>query len=231
MVGTDSTAILIFTRTAAAEAAAKPLSGRFGAKVNRDLAEALIFHTHQEAVKTGLPVFTSFSSEQVGSHFGERLVNAFQDLFAQGFQRVISIGNDCPDLKSDTIVQAATSLEQHDLVLGPATDGGLYLLGINRATFDTEAIADLPWETARLQEGIADWAQQKSLCPEWLAAESDIDSAEELKRYLKQDHTPNRIGRILKRILTPELPQRPYETPIIPFSLSLQQYSRRGPPL
>ena len=87
MSGSDTTAILIFTRTASAEAAAKPLAGRGGRNANQQIVNALIQHTRREAEKAGLPVFTCFHTEQVGDHFGERLTHAMQTVFDKGFSR------------------------------------------------------------------------------------------------------------------------------------------------
>ncbi len=69
---------------------------------------------------------------QRGSDLGERMKNAFQEQFAAGFSKVIIIGSDCLELTSDIIENAFSILDYKDVVLGPAADGGYYLLGMKK---------------------------------------------------------------------------------------------------
>ncbi len=69
---------------------------------------------------------------QHGSNLGERMQNAFTFLFDKGYQKVIIIGSDCLSLTSAIIGEAFTALDENDMVIGPATDGGYYLLGIKK---------------------------------------------------------------------------------------------------
>ncbi len=68
--------------------------------------------------------------EQVGANLGLRMLHAFELGFAQGYQRVVIIGSDCAMLTAEIIAEAFDQLETFDAVLGPATDGGYYLLGM-----------------------------------------------------------------------------------------------------
>jgi len=61
---------------------------------------------------------------------GERLCRAFLDAFASGARRVVVIGSDCPDVTPAEIEAAWAALERHDVALGPATDGGYWLIGL-----------------------------------------------------------------------------------------------------
>ena len=83
--------------------------------------------------------------DQVGDDLGTRMQTAFQTLFARGYQRVVIIGTDVPTLPLDHVQQALTMLGQHDLVLGPALDGGYYLIGITRLI--PELFLGIPWST------------------------------------------------------------------------------------
>ncbi|RPD43056.1 TIGR04282 family arsenosugar biosynthesis glycosyltransferase [Chitinophaga barathri] len=69
---------------------------------------------------------------QQGGNLGERMHAAFQDLFKAGYAQVVIIGSDCYELTSGVIGQAFELLQTNDLVVGPATDGGYYLLGIKK---------------------------------------------------------------------------------------------------
>jgi len=70
-------------------------------------------------------------SIQHGSTLGERMQNAFKLAFDKGYSRVTIIGSDCYDLKKKHLDQAFDLLEINDVVVGPAQDGGYYLLGLN----------------------------------------------------------------------------------------------------
>ena len=69
---------------------------------------------------------------QVGQDLGERMKNAFAENFELGIEKVVLIGTDCPSLEGKHIIQAFEALDQSDLVLGPAKDGGYYLIGMKR---------------------------------------------------------------------------------------------------
>jgi rSAM/selenodomain-associated transferase 1 len=105
-------------------------------------------------------------SRQQGSDLGTRMQHAFEAGFREGYQRICIIGTDCWELQTAHLQQAFAELERTPSVLGPAHDGGYYLLGLSRfhATFfqskswSTAAVADatrhdarqLGWEMAEL---------------------------------------------------------------------------------
>jgi hypothetical protein len=127
----SSTAILFFSRTPAAESRAKRwLPGK--ARRNRRLSEWLIAHSREQARLSGLPVVWISEREQRGDDFGARFSDAIGQVFAQGYEAVICIGNDSPGLRPAHLQEAARQLQAQPLVLGPATDGGVYLLGLRR---------------------------------------------------------------------------------------------------
>ena len=70
--------------------------------------------------------------KQVGGNLGNRMAHAFNDAFQKGSQRVIIIGTDCPELMTDHLQLAFNSLNDNHLVLGPAFDGGFYLIGLRK---------------------------------------------------------------------------------------------------
>ncbi len=83
---------------------------------------------------------------QQGSDLGERMSNAFREVFAdETINQAVIIGTDCPDLRSDLLTNAFTALETHDFVLGPALDGGYYLLGMK--TLEESVFRNKTWST------------------------------------------------------------------------------------
>lgn len=66
---------------------------------------------------------------QRGANLGERMRNALQSCLAEGFRKAVLIGSDSPDLPAVVLAEAFSALDTHDAVIGPATDGGYYLIG------------------------------------------------------------------------------------------------------
>lgn len=69
---------------------------------------------------------------QKGNDLGERMERAFGQAFAQQYDKVVIIGSDCIELSSEIIEDALKALDDHNVVIGPAHDGGYYLLGMDR---------------------------------------------------------------------------------------------------
>jgi rSAM/selenodomain-associated transferase 2/rSAM/selenodomain-associated transferase 1 len=80
---------------------------------------------------------------QVPGDLGVKLESAIRDELARGAQKVIVIGSDCPRLSSSHLADAVDALDTHDLVFGPATDGGYFLLGLT--TLCQGIFRDIPW--------------------------------------------------------------------------------------
>ena len=102
-----NTAILLFARTAEAEARHKLVCGNRGASANYRLLKTLVNHATEVAEQSGLPVFHITELEQRGHSFGARLQHAFEQVYAHGFERVIAIGSDCAHLTPSMLSNAA----------------------------------------------------------------------------------------------------------------------------
>jgi len=87
---------------------------------------------------------------QKGKNLGERMRNSFMEAFDMGFKRVVLIGSDIPDLPLEFIQEAFTSLDEKDAVIGPAYDGGYYLIGFRDKTFSTQVFEGMAWGTKRV---------------------------------------------------------------------------------
>jgi rSAM/selenodomain-associated transferase 1 len=85
---------------------------------------------------------------QSGFDLGSKMQNAFQSLFNKGFENVILIGTDCGELEPRHIEEAFELLESHDAVLGPAKDGGYYLVGMKRQI--PGFFEGIPWSTSKV---------------------------------------------------------------------------------
>jgi rSAM/selenodomain-associated transferase 1 len=92
-----------------------------------------------------------FATQQ-GKDLGERMANALIDNL-QTAEKCVLIGSDCPDIDPPLLQEALLKLQTNDLVLGPAYDGGYYLIGINCSLARTvikEIFSDIPWGTDKV---------------------------------------------------------------------------------
>lgn len=87
---------------------------------------------------------------QADGDLGQRLQNFFNQARARGFTRIIAIGTDSPTLPTEFIERAFRLLENHDVVIGPAFDGGYYLIGCG--PLSVPVFIDIPWSTPRVLE-------------------------------------------------------------------------------
>lgn len=109
---------------------------------------------------------------------GDRMASAFQLSFAAGMNAVVVIGSDCPDLNAPLMAEAFQLLRQHDLVLGPALDGGYYLIGLRRLI--PELFTGIPWSTAEVLQQTITIAKRLGLAVAKLPLLSDVDRPEDL---------------------------------------------------
>ena len=120
---------------------------------------------------------------QRGDDLGQRLYFAFEDVFAEGFDRLVLAGSDIPDLPSAFVNEALSRLAAADIVLGPGTDGGYYLIGCTRSGLNQAIFSGIPWSTPRVfSETLKRVAEAKLtawLLPEW----PDIDDLDDLQQF------------------------------------------------
>jgi rSAM/selenodomain-associated transferase 1 len=117
--------------------------------------------------------------QQVGEDLGIRMLNAFKDSFGAGYKKVVIIGSDLYDLTSENIEKAFTELDDNDVVLGPAKDGGYYLLGMN--SLHSNIFKDKNWGTETVRKDtLADLKDKKV---HLLKELNDIDVFEDIKDH------------------------------------------------
>lgn len=115
---------------------------------------------------------------QCEGDLGQRMSAAFATFLGQGRQRVILIGSDCPGITSKTLASAFFQLNHHELVLGPATDGGYYLIGLTAP--HSELFQDMPWGTDTVLVKTQTKAKELGLRTAFLEPLTDIDKPEDL---------------------------------------------------
>ncbi|MGY3051938.1 rSAM/selenodomain-associated transferase 1 [Pedobacter sp. UYEF25] len=118
--------------------------------------------------------------KQKGRDLGERMKHAFSFLFDQGFKRVIIIGSDCYLLTSRTILDAFEMLSTHQMVIGPAEDGGYYLLGMTKLY--PEVFENKIWSTDQIAAQTIQDARKMGVKFSLLTTLSDVDEFDDLAK-------------------------------------------------
>ena len=117
---------------------------------------------------------------QVGEDLGERMLNAIKRGFDEGFRHIVLIGTDCYELSTAILDSAFSALEHADAVVGPARDGGFYLIGLNKPI--PELFLKREWSTKDVLSVTIEILQRLSLSYELLPELSDIDTFDDLKK-------------------------------------------------
>ncbi len=148
MKGEKKELLMIFTRNPELGKCKTRLAASVGDQTALDIYNFLLEHTAAitKGLETDKRVYFSEiigregpwdetvfqKSLQQGEDLGERMSRAFEEGFAEGYERILIIGSDMYDLREEDLRLAFTILEDRDFVIGPALDGGYYLLGMKR---------------------------------------------------------------------------------------------------
>ncbi|WP_188462748.1 DUF2064 domain-containing protein [Marivirga lumbricoides] len=146
MQRTKNIAIIFFSLNAPQQGKAKKILST-GLLRNEALNSAFINRTEKILAKVGLPVFRFDENNQKGNQFGEKLANAYQEIFDLGYESIIAVGNDSPELINADWDQIQAHLIDGKSVIGPTLRGGTYLIGLSRQNFKRDKFAQLPWQT------------------------------------------------------------------------------------
>ena len=120
-------------------------------------------------------------------NLGLRMQRQWQRAFGAGADQVVLIGTDLPDLAGADLAAAFRALDAGPLVLGPALDGGYWLIGLNRGGFHQAGaalMAGQPWGTAAVLEGCLQAARQLGLAAQLLRCQGDLDRRADLAPWL-----------------------------------------------
>lgn len=124
---------------------------------------------------------------QMGEDLGERMENAFEQMFAEGFEQVVIVGTDLPDLEQSDLINAFDALQKGDIVIGPAHDGGYYLLGIPKNKYTSSIFKNIPWSTPKVLELTLNHLDRTGISFKTLPLKRDIDDLEDYQEYLKKN--------------------------------------------
>ena len=121
--------------------------------------------------------------DQVGDDLGARMSQACESMFARGYSHVVMVGTDVPTVPFDHFAQARAQLERHDLVLGPAFDGGYYLIALKRMA--PELFTRIPWSTNQVLNLTQEKASSLGLLTTLIQPWRDVDTLADLQALIE----------------------------------------------
>jgi rSAM/selenodomain-associated transferase 1 len=151
---------------------------------------------------------------QEGRDVGERMERAFRRVFARARERAILIGSDIPDLPSAILRDAALALERNDAVIGPALDGGYYLIGFRRDRFLPDVFRGVTWSGPDVFDRTMQVLRQNSrsvhILPFWRDVDTTRDLLDLFERHRNTAFASSRTMRlresVVERLRTTEGP-------------------------
>jgi hypothetical protein len=213
------TALLIFVKYPEPGKVKTRLAAAIGTELAAQLYQEFILQTFKLALQSNVEArfatFTPAEKEQAlrklfpgpwqwfpqenSPDLGVRIHRAIQHVQQQGYSHVITIGTDSPSLPADYIDQAIAVLLHHDLVLGPASDGGYYLIGLKNAP--PELFTGIDWSTERVLNQTLQRAQELHLSTHQLPAWYDVDDLATLRRFCGDSSLPAALREKLQPFL------------------------------
>ncbi len=178
-----------------------PALGKLGAAtVHRQMTEHILFQVRKLQRDRGVSIAIHFDGNgceqmqdwlgadlvyqsQVNGDLGLRMMRSIEGAFQAGIDRVVLIGTDCPGLDAELLGKAFHQLRTHDLVLGPAIDGGYYAIGMRY--FIPELFVDISWSTERVLRQTVEIADRLNLTVDYLPCLADVDRPEDLPVWSK----------------------------------------------
>jgi uncharacterized protein len=128
--------------------------------------------------------------DQVGEDLGQRMHHTCASLFAKGYERVLLVGTDVPTLPLSVYQDALTLLDKSDVVLGPALDGGYYLIGLTKPA--EQLFTQVPWSTDQVLAVTQQNAKTLGLSVSLTTAWRDVDTIVDLHALITECQEDNK---------------------------------------
>lgn len=188
--------VLVFQKNEVLGKVKTRLAAGMGEHLALEIYRHLIQLTYSALETVPVPVWTYFSDfipqtvnvpidrsfVQQGQDLGERMANAFACTFESGMDKVVLIGTDCPTFQPQHLLQTFDALTNSDLVLGPATDGGYYLIGMKHLY--SNLFEGITWSTSTVLAETLKRAKIAGLSVYLLPQLDDVDTAADWKKYV-----------------------------------------------
>lgn len=191
-------ALIVFQKKAEKGKVKTRLALTIGDQKALEVYQYLLAHTHQQVALLQIPVFVYFEKEadpyflpkesytvatQSKGDLGQKMKVALKEVFSKNYQKALVIGSDCPEITAAVVEDAIMLLTSHDVVIGPAMDGGYYLIGMKQLHIDM--FEDKSWSTSGVLAETLSTAEDLGLKVGLLRELNDVDVYEDLDEELK----------------------------------------------
>lgn len=147
--------------------------------ITQDLqVDKVVYYSHFIDTEDAWPNQLYKKKLQSGEDLGEKMLHAFEEGFQNGYQKICIIGTDCFELNSFIVSKAFAQLKKEDAVLGPAKDGGYYLLGMNQLL--KEVFQNKEWSTDSVASSTLQDFKNKNVSCSLLPELTDVDEEKDL---------------------------------------------------
>lgn len=201
-------AIIIFQKNLILGKVKTRLAASVGHQQALEIYRDLVAYTYKQAIEieeADIWVFFSDSFEEMdgnlqqhitatmvqeGADLGERMENAFRTIFGFGYAKAVLIGTDCPEIRPIIIENALKSLEKNEVVIGPAMDGGYYLIGMAKVL--PRLFSQIPWSTENVFPITLERINREKISHYIMPVLSDIDTEEDwinLKNLISENYS------------------------------------------
>lgn len=145
-----------------------------GSSKRKDFETVVFFDPPDKAreIREWLTGAAAYRSQE-GKDLGERLIHAFEAAFENGAGKVLVLGSDTIGFREDLMAKAFESLDYYDVVIGPAKDGGYYLIGMKESHEDL--FQNIPWSTSHVLKTTLEWVREENLTYYLLPELEDLD--------------------------------------------------------
>lgn len=192
-------AIIIFQKNLVLGKVKTRLAATVGNQEAMEIYRALVGFTYKQASEVkeaDVWIFFSESIEEIGkryqqhikgkmvqegSELGERMLHAFETIFGMGYKKAVLIGTDCPEITPEILDTSLDSLQTNEAVVGPAMDGGYYLIGMDRVY--PQLFYQMPWSTEEVLTITLQKLNKDNLSHYLLPVLSDIDTEEDWLKF------------------------------------------------
>lgn len=178
-------ALLVFIRDARDEARFKPIFKNDVSR-NNQLYTYLNQRITSVAKESKYDFYIVSTHQQVGDEFAERFKNAFKSIFEMGYDAVVSVGNDVPQVNAETIEDVVHGFESHDVVIGKTTSNGAYTLGLTKYAFSKCDFEAVDWSSNNVVRSIESRSVQQG--SSYLQLDNvyfEINTHDDLRLFIK----------------------------------------------
>ncbi|CCK81433.1 TIGR04282 family arsenosugar biosynthesis glycosyltransferase [Desulfobacula toluolica] len=140
-------------------------------------------------------------SLQQGEDIGQRMANAFVDIFKKGYDSALLVGTDIPELSTNLICLAYDALQTKDAVIGPSSDGGYYLIGFEKSAFLKNMFDGIDWSTSAVMDQTIKIMNRMSIRYKLLEEMNDIDTPADFNALIERVKKGGKAGKRTHRIL------------------------------